>query len=137
MNLKSDLAAKLRDVLENMSQEEFDKEWSQITALNLESPSFSEAIEYFALMQAEREHIKKSISPVFFKILEESYKNFTEWYNDSSITDKEKNAILKSMLLTATPSIVHPQYIRLEMIEYWKERFSEYPDVVRKLNEIR
>jgi hypothetical protein len=87
--------------------------------------------------EAEREHIKKSIGPDFFKILEKSYKNFTEWYNDSSITDKEKNAILKSMLLTATPSIVHPQYIRLEMIEYWKERFSEYPDVVRKLNEIR
>jgi hypothetical protein len=87
--------------------------------------------------EAEREHIKKSISPEFFMILEESYRNFIEWYNDNSITDKEKNTILKVMLLTATPSVVQPQYIRLEMIEYWKERFSEYPDVVKKLNKIR
>ena len=53
MNLKSDLAGKLKDVLENMSQDEFDKEWSEITSLNLESPSFDEAIEYFALMQGQ------------------------------------------------------------------------------------
>jgi hypothetical protein len=58
MNLKSDIAAKLRDVLNNMSQEEFDKEWAQVTLLNLESPSFSQAIEYFTLKQDESECIE-------------------------------------------------------------------------------
>jgi hypothetical protein len=63
MNLKSDLASKLRDVLDNMSQEEFDKEWSEITALNLQSPSFSEAIEYFALMQDQLGHFEMATTP--------------------------------------------------------------------------
>lgn len=42
MNTKSELASKLKDVLSKMSQEEFDKEWSKVTSLNLESLSFEE-----------------------------------------------------------------------------------------------
>ena len=39
MNQQSELASKLKDVLSKMTQEEFDKEWSKVTSLNLESPS--------------------------------------------------------------------------------------------------
>ncbi len=31
--MKSDLAEQLKEILDNMSQEEFDREWSKITAL--------------------------------------------------------------------------------------------------------
>jgi hypothetical protein len=47
--MKSELANKLKDILDNMSQEQFDQEWSKITALKLEGPSFSDAIEYFSV----------------------------------------------------------------------------------------
>ncbi|WP_339888941.1 hypothetical protein [uncultured Flavobacterium sp.] len=47
--MKSELANKLKEILENMSQEQFDQEWSQITALELEGPSFADAIEYFSV----------------------------------------------------------------------------------------
>lgn len=47
--MKSELANKLKDILDNMSQEQFDQEWSQITALKLEGPSFFDAIEYFSV----------------------------------------------------------------------------------------
>ena len=53
MNQKSELASKLKDVLSKMSQEEFDKEWSKVTSLNLEGPSFEEAMEFFSLMQSQ------------------------------------------------------------------------------------
>jgi hypothetical protein len=33
--MKSDLAEQLKEILDNMSQEEFDREWSKITALEL------------------------------------------------------------------------------------------------------
>jgi len=33
--MKSDLAEQLKEILDNMSQEEFDREWSKITALGL------------------------------------------------------------------------------------------------------
>lgn len=51
MTMKSELAAKLKEVLDSMSQEDFDKEWSSITELNLEGPTFNEAIEYLSLVQ--------------------------------------------------------------------------------------
>ena len=35
--MKSDLAEQLKEILDNMSQEEFDREWSKITALGLNS----------------------------------------------------------------------------------------------------
>jgi hypothetical protein len=53
MNQESELASKLKDVLSKMTQEEFDKEWSKVTSLNLESPSFEEAMEFFSLMQSQ------------------------------------------------------------------------------------
>lgn len=47
--MKSELANKLKEILDNMSQEQFDQEWSKITALKLEGPSFADAIEYFSV----------------------------------------------------------------------------------------
>jgi hypothetical protein len=39
---KPSLATKLKTVLDNMSQEEFDSEWKKVVDLNIESPSFVE-----------------------------------------------------------------------------------------------
>lgn len=61
--MKSELAAKLKEILDNMSQEEFDKEWSEITALNLEGPTFDQAIEHFTMMQSELGHFEFSSEP--------------------------------------------------------------------------
>lgn len=47
--MKSELANKLKEILDNMSQEQFDLEWSKITALELEGPSFTDAIEYITM----------------------------------------------------------------------------------------
>lgn len=47
--MKSELANKLKEILDNMSQEQFDQEWSKITALKLEGPSFTDAIEHFSV----------------------------------------------------------------------------------------
>jgi hypothetical protein len=47
--MKSELANKLKEILDNMSQEQFDQEWSKITALNMDGPSFADAIEYFSV----------------------------------------------------------------------------------------
>lgn len=56
--MKSELANKLKTVLDNMSQEQFDKEWSAITTLNLEGPSFSDAIEYFSISQSQNSNFE-------------------------------------------------------------------------------
>jgi hypothetical protein len=47
--MKSQLAQKLKEVLDNMSQEQFDMEWNAISSLNMEGPTFEEAIEYFSI----------------------------------------------------------------------------------------
>lgn len=47
--MKSELAKKLKEVLDNMSKEQFEKEWSQVTALNLKGPSFADAIDYITM----------------------------------------------------------------------------------------
>ena len=40
--MKSELAKKLKEVLDNMSQEQFDMEWNAISSLNMEGPTFEE-----------------------------------------------------------------------------------------------
>jgi hypothetical protein len=47
--MKSELAKKLKEVLDNMSQEQFDMEWNAISSLNMEGPTFAEATEYFSI----------------------------------------------------------------------------------------
>jgi hypothetical protein len=47
--MKSELAHKLKEVLDNMSQEQFDIEWNAISSLNMEGPTFAETVEYFSI----------------------------------------------------------------------------------------
>ena len=47
--MRSELAKKLKEVLDNMSQEQFDMEWNAISSLNMEGPTFEEATEYFSI----------------------------------------------------------------------------------------
>lgn len=47
--MKSDLAKKLKEILDNMSQEQFDMEWNAISSLNMEGPTFEEVTVYFAV----------------------------------------------------------------------------------------
>lgn len=51
--MKSELAQKLQEVLDSMTQEQFDQEWAAVTALNLEGPSFDEIIEYLTVIQGQ------------------------------------------------------------------------------------
>jgi hypothetical protein len=47
--MKSELANKLKNLLDNMSQEDFDLQWSEITAMGFSGPSFSDILEYNAV----------------------------------------------------------------------------------------
>lgn len=46
--MKSDLAAKLKHLLDNMSQEQFDASWAEVTALNLKGPTIEEYFSEYA-----------------------------------------------------------------------------------------
>ena len=46
--MKSDLATKLKNLLDNMSQEQFDASWAEITALNLKGPTLDEYFLQYA-----------------------------------------------------------------------------------------
>ena len=84
----------------------------------------------------EREFIKQSINPMDFEIIDKSYDHFIEWYHDDNIEEKHMDILVEQLIMTATPSIIYPQYIRLEIIEYWKEKFKDYPFVIEHLNTI-
>lgn len=45
MNTKSELANNLKKILDQMTQEEFDSEWSKVTSLNLESRLLGDPIK--------------------------------------------------------------------------------------------
>lgn len=45
MKAQSELANKLKTILDQMTQEEFDSEWSKVTSLNLESKLLANPIE--------------------------------------------------------------------------------------------
>lgn len=51
MKYESEMANKLKEILNQMSQEQFDKEWSDILALNLVSPHYTDVFEYFSQNQ--------------------------------------------------------------------------------------
>jgi len=46
--MKSDLAAKLKHLLDNMSQEQFDASWAEVTALNLKGTTIEEYFSEYA-----------------------------------------------------------------------------------------
>lgn len=47
--MKSEMAIKLKEILDNTSQEEFDREWSEIMSLGLQGPSVSSIIAHFSV----------------------------------------------------------------------------------------
>ena len=44
--MKSELAKRLRNLLDNMSQEEFDLAWKEVAERNVDSPSFAEYLKF-------------------------------------------------------------------------------------------
>ena len=67
MTPQTELASKLKDVLSKMTQEEFDKEWSKVTSLNLESPSFGEVSKNITPIELPSdEEIQKEINANIF-----------------------------------------------------------------------
>ena len=42
IKMKTELAQKLKEILDDMTQEDFDQEWEEITALNMDSPTIQE-----------------------------------------------------------------------------------------------
>ncbi len=85
----------------------------------------------------EREFIKQSINPIELENIDKSYEHFIEWFHDNNIEENHKDILFKQLILTATPSVMYPQYIRLEIIEYWKEKFKDYLFVIELFKNIR
>jgi hypothetical protein len=61
--MKSELAKKLKEVLDSMSQEQFDQAWGSVTALGMEGPSFSDAIHYITVESASLKHFELLNAP--------------------------------------------------------------------------
>jgi len=49
--MTSEMAQKLKEILSNTSQEEFDREWAEIESLGFQGPSADEIVEYFTINQ--------------------------------------------------------------------------------------
>ena len=47
--MKSEMAKKLKELLDNMSQEDFDQKWAAVEALELKGPSADEVFEYYSI----------------------------------------------------------------------------------------
>ena len=46
--MKTEYGKKLKQLLDNMSQEEFDKQWNEIISLGLQGPSCNDYLDYLA-----------------------------------------------------------------------------------------
>ena len=87
--------------------------------------------------EAQRKHIEQNYTPHLCDIIEKSFENFIGWYNDDNISDTHKQILADSLMLTMTPSVIYPQYIRLEIIEMWKDKFEDYQFITDKITNIR
>jgi len=47
----SEMGRKLKEMLSNTSQEEFDREWAEIESLGFQGPSADEIVGYFTIKQ--------------------------------------------------------------------------------------
>ena len=47
LNDDQSMSTQLKNILDNMTQEEFDKVWAEIVAQKLEGPTFSEVYDYY------------------------------------------------------------------------------------------
>lgn len=51
--MKSEVAKKLKEILESKTQEQKKQEWAAIKALNLVGPSMSDVFSFFAAIQSQ------------------------------------------------------------------------------------
>lgn len=63
--MKSELAKQLKELLDNMNQEQFDQEWNSIAENCMEGPTFIEALEYYALSDVSDASFVFSQEPIF------------------------------------------------------------------------
>ncbi len=49
--MKSEMASRLKEVLAQTTQDQFNKEWSEIEALGFSGPSGDELLEYYSVNQ--------------------------------------------------------------------------------------
>lgn len=70
--MKTQLAQKLKAILDQMSQEQFDQEWRSIADMNMEGPSFDDAIEYFSMDKANGVFNYASVLEAFNEPLREN-----------------------------------------------------------------
>ncbi|MHB9055763.1 MAG: hypothetical protein ACYC2P_06370 [Paludibacteraceae bacterium] len=49
--MKSELAQKLREILDNKTQEQINQEWAAVKALNLDGPTMEEVVMFFSAFQ--------------------------------------------------------------------------------------
>ena len=80
MTPQTELASKLKDVLSKMTQEEFDKEWSKVTSLNLESPSFGEVYKNITPIELPSDEEIKQESIKKYQEQQQSYENSIEMF---------------------------------------------------------
>ena len=48
--MKSEMALKLKEILDNTTQEEFDREWNEIKGLGMQGPTCEEVLTYFTVV---------------------------------------------------------------------------------------
>jgi hypothetical protein len=71
--MKSELAKKLKEVLNRMSQEEFNNDWEKIKSYNFEGPSINEALYYINYVQSNVSNFELSYSNISENITEDNY----------------------------------------------------------------
>lgn len=70
--MKTQLAQRLKEVLNQMSQEDFDKVWVNIVDMKMEGPTFEDAIEYFSVPDTSMSSFRfGSLNDIYSKRLEE------------------------------------------------------------------
>lgn len=74
--MKSSLADRLKEVLDSMSQEQFDLEWNAIGNLNMTGPSFEDAIDYFSVPSVDIASFSFAGESPYCEPLDTTNKNF-------------------------------------------------------------
>jgi len=84
---------------------------------------------------SEKEFVFNMIDKQWIECVNKSFILFEKWWNDEQQEFKE--TLINQLMLTITPSIILQQFIRLEMIEYLKEVWKDYPIILEKINFIK
>ena len=142
METKSELAIKLKQVLDSMTQEEFDIAWNEITVLNLKGPKLGDIIDSFEVC---RELVSRQTGRYYYNDTETTHESknkrnelfvdsngFLHSFNDQpgsityySLPNKKKDKLLKFYNHGRKHSLTGPAIIQYgknnEIIreEYW------------------